>query len=266
MINFFRKNRHQLLNENRFHKYLLYAFGEILLVMIGILFALQVNNWNEERKKLSKEKVVLESILNDIEQVEDHLTSRSISFKSDSIWFDYFSRNWDRVNIDSVAHVFSKNGYLASFHNLFLDFREFHPPIANLSMIMRDGSLSLIRNQKIKNRINTLIYTDLMWVRKNVDIELELQLSFKEKIMADEDPKVVRLLSSTEYELSQRFAGSDAYFEKTKYELEVITKIDYARNYLNLKARQRLFVKLFIKRLKNSLVDIKKLIRSELSQ
>ncbi|SKB88672.1 DUF6090 family protein, partial [Maribacter arcticus] len=51
MIKFFRKIRQQLLTENKFSKYLLYAIGEIVLVMVGILLALQVNNWNELRKK-----------------------------------------------------------------------------------------------------------------------------------------------------------------------------------------------------------------------
>ena len=50
MIKFFRKIRQQLLQENRFSKYLLYAIGEIVLVVIGILIALQINNWNENRK------------------------------------------------------------------------------------------------------------------------------------------------------------------------------------------------------------------------
>ena len=50
MIKFFRHIRQRLLSENNFSKYLLYAIGEILLVIIGILIAIQVNNWNEERK------------------------------------------------------------------------------------------------------------------------------------------------------------------------------------------------------------------------
>ncbi len=50
MITFFRRIRHQLLTENKFSKYLLYAIGEIALVMIGILLALQVNDWNENNK------------------------------------------------------------------------------------------------------------------------------------------------------------------------------------------------------------------------
>jgi len=50
MIKFFRKIRQKLLTENKFSKYLVYAIGEIVLVVIGILIALSINNWNEKRK------------------------------------------------------------------------------------------------------------------------------------------------------------------------------------------------------------------------
>ena len=50
MLRFFRQIRQRLLTDNKFSKYLLYAIGEILLVVIGILIALQINNWNEQRK------------------------------------------------------------------------------------------------------------------------------------------------------------------------------------------------------------------------
>ncbi len=50
MIAFFRKIRQKLLDEKSFSSYLVYALGEIVLVVIGILIALQINNWNEARK------------------------------------------------------------------------------------------------------------------------------------------------------------------------------------------------------------------------
>ena len=49
MIHFFRKTRKKLADENKPLKYMRYAIGEIVLVVIGILIALQINNWNEER-------------------------------------------------------------------------------------------------------------------------------------------------------------------------------------------------------------------------
>lgn len=51
MVRFFRTLQQRLVTENRFSKYLMYAVGEIFLVMIGILLALQVNTWNEQRKE-----------------------------------------------------------------------------------------------------------------------------------------------------------------------------------------------------------------------
>ena len=62
MIKFFRKIRQKLLTENRFNKYILYAIGEITLVMIGILLALQVNNWNEKRIAKTNEVKTLQQL------------------------------------------------------------------------------------------------------------------------------------------------------------------------------------------------------------
>ncbi|GHA26090.1 hypothetical protein GCM10007103_04240 [Salinimicrobium marinum] len=50
MMKFFRKIRQKLLTESKFNKYFMYAIGEIVLVVIGILIALQINNWNQVRK------------------------------------------------------------------------------------------------------------------------------------------------------------------------------------------------------------------------
>ena len=62
MINFFRKIRQKTLSENKFSKYLLYAIGEIVLVVIGILIALQINNWNQNRIRNIEEINVLKDI------------------------------------------------------------------------------------------------------------------------------------------------------------------------------------------------------------
>jgi len=66
MINFFRKTRKKMADDNRPLKYMRYAIGEILLVVIGILIALSINNWNENGKKLQFEITVLENIQEDI--------------------------------------------------------------------------------------------------------------------------------------------------------------------------------------------------------
>ncbi|MGB6034831.1 MAG: DUF6090 family protein, partial [Cryomorphaceae bacterium] len=70
MIRFFRNFRQRLLSKNKFTQYVIYAIGEIALVMIGILLALQVNNWNELRKQQESLKAIYlitkEDLRNDI--------------------------------------------------------------------------------------------------------------------------------------------------------------------------------------------------------
>lgn len=83
MLPFFRKIRQGLLRNNKFSKYLLYAIGEIILVVFGILIALQINNWNEYQKERKREKLYLQSLKFDLEESQTEL-NRVIK-KTDSI-------------------------------------------------------------------------------------------------------------------------------------------------------------------------------------
>jgi len=67
MIKLFRHIGQNLLMENKTSKYFKYAIGEIILVVIGILIALQINNWNEAKKSREKERQVLTSIISDLD-------------------------------------------------------------------------------------------------------------------------------------------------------------------------------------------------------
>jgi hypothetical protein len=73
MLRFFRQIRQNLLARNRFSRYLVYAVGEIMLVVVGILIALQVNNWNEERKTGQVELSLLEELKADLEYSKKEL-------------------------------------------------------------------------------------------------------------------------------------------------------------------------------------------------
>lgn len=68
MIKFFSKLRFNLISKNKTGKYLKYAIGEIILVVIGILIALQINNWNEHRKARAFEYKVLHEIHLDLKE------------------------------------------------------------------------------------------------------------------------------------------------------------------------------------------------------
>ncbi|MDF9798158.1 ribosomal protein S17E [Catalinimonas alkaloidigena] len=72
-MKFFRNIRRQLLRESRFGRYLLYAIGEIVLVVIGILIALSINNWNQRRIIREKEQFYLKALKSEFERNKDKL-------------------------------------------------------------------------------------------------------------------------------------------------------------------------------------------------
>ena len=87
MISFFRKIRQKLLQQNKVARYIIYALGEILLVVIGILIALQVNTWKEEN---TISKIEQEALIN---LTEDFLYNDSILFASITRKKEVLSKN-----------------------------------------------------------------------------------------------------------------------------------------------------------------------------
>lgn len=128
MIKFFRKIRQKLLSENRFNKYLIYAFGEIILVVIGILIALQINNWNEEntkQKKLNSYLIALKNELNEnTKQLErtakrssgDLLRSVAIIRNLNSDSAKYFKS--DNIIDNNIGPIFKIDLYRAVFNDI----------------------------------------------------------------------------------------------------------------------------------------------------
>ncbi|MCL6257670.1 DUF6090 family protein [Aquiflexum sp. TKW24L] len=74
MIRFFRKIRQKLLEQQKVKNYLLYAIGEIFLVVIGILIAININDWNNRQTKIANEKVIMASLV-------EELSNREIKLK-----------------------------------------------------------------------------------------------------------------------------------------------------------------------------------------
>ena len=77
MMKFFRKIRYDLMGKNKTGKYLKYAIGEIVLVVIGILIALQINNWNANRKAILIADEYYCQLLNDLRQEKEQLEALS---------------------------------------------------------------------------------------------------------------------------------------------------------------------------------------------
>ena len=84
MIKFFRHIRKSLLMENKTGKYLKYAIGEIVLVVIGILIALSINNWNEQKKENNTATILAKSLIEDLNKDADFLKN-ALSFSEEKI-------------------------------------------------------------------------------------------------------------------------------------------------------------------------------------
>ena len=145
MIKFFRKIRQRLLTENKFSKYLIYAIGEIVLVVIGILIALQINNWNEQRKERIQEKIFLKRFEVELNtNLENILTAISLN-KSRIHRAEFLLRTIDKpqLAVDSSSY-FMKSIEHASYTNI--------PLISDNAFeeLKSSGNLSLISNEVLR--------------------------------------------------------------------------------------------------------------------
>lgn len=147
MIKFFRKIRRNLLSEGKTGKYLKYAVGEIILVVIGILIALGINNWNTNRINTSKQRDYLSAIKNDLEkQIPElnRLINRcdSISAVGSNILNDYKS-NQDFLLIGNLDKKLSILFYAEKFPEISTTFDE----------LKSTGQINLIRSKLVRAKI-----------------------------------------------------------------------------------------------------------------
>ncbi|WP_460218002.1 DUF6090 family protein [Psychroserpens sp. MEBiC05023] len=107
MIKFFRRIRQQLLSENKFSKYLIYAIGEIILVVIGILIALQINTWNDLRQKDKLKQAYSKSLISNLKQDSTVLRRFLKATEQDfNQTLNHFKRvNSKTLNVDSLIII-----------------------------------------------------------------------------------------------------------------------------------------------------------------
>ncbi len=151
MIKFFRRVRQKLLAEKKFNNYIFYAFGEIFLVMVGILLALQVNNWNESRKTNKKEIELLQSLHQEFTNNKDEL-DRSlkkalvIQRRCESILENTGDREMKLSKYESDSLI---NWGL-------LNIITYDASNGILNNIINSGKIHILKNQRLKNKFPKL--------------------------------------------------------------------------------------------------------------
>lgn len=105
MIKFFRKIRQNMIKENKFSKYLLYAVGEIILVVIGILIALQINNWNELQKAQLKEQELYAKLLENLDSELNLIQEADSLYRvHEDIHYNLYNTMIGKVTYDPNIH------------------------------------------------------------------------------------------------------------------------------------------------------------------
>ena len=147
MIKFFRKIRMQLLKEQQLSKYLLYAIGEIILVVIGILIALQINDWNEAKKNSKKEFYLLKQLQKEFKKDSSNIANLAwlTNLKVvDGKTIKSYLEGKTNMRPDSLVSFLFFNGKALLFQS--------HTP--SYDEIISSGNLSLISSEDLKTKIS----------------------------------------------------------------------------------------------------------------
>jgi len=166
MIKFFRNIRQNMIKENKVSNYLLYAIGEIVLVVIGILIALQINNWNESKKLEVAEKEFFKGVKSDL--LQDKTFMNQIIEKADKKMkvFNilkedlYTLYNDDKPKLDSLLGIY------------FAAQGTFYPISGSFNSAMSSNEFNAFKNKPLKMAVIKLynsIYARLMDNAKDAD-------------------------------------------------------------------------------------------------
>jgi len=166
----FRKLRLNFLNEGKTNKYLKYAIGEILLVVIGILIALQVNNWNETRIAQKKEKKIYSKILLDLAIAHDNVSSDFERFQEhQKMHAQLYKESRGLADYDPAIN----------YHLLRLT-RHYIPVITENYL----SSMPMITNETVRAALNDYIKEEKMTLKGYEDfnnLKMEMVRPFTEK-------------------------------------------------------------------------------------
>jgi len=147
MIKFFRKIRYQLLGEGNTGKYLKYAIGEILLVVIGILIALSINTWNEERKDNNEGFFIQEELFKEFTQNRTVLKERITTLENSNhfirVVLSFMGKDTALINSINMDSIISNT----------MNYGNYNPSNSTILELIQSGKLNLINNDSLKKNI-----------------------------------------------------------------------------------------------------------------
>ncbi len=206
MIKFFRKIRQNMIKENKVSNYLLYAIGEVVLVVIGILIALSINNWNENRVNKNKFEAYLGEMIIDLKldvKSFDHeiaKTSMSISkTKSFLAHKDYSTFKIDSLekSLETFSAIISINK--STFNKIedsgITDFGEYNDLYNEISEYYNYKILKVLGYSKVINR--QVEEEDKVWRYQQQDYEFKYSTELT-SLQNNEDAKeiLIKLIKS----------------------------------------------------------------------
>lgn len=145
MIRFFRQIRQELMNENKIRRYLLYATGEILLVVIGILIALGINKYNENLKEEAKEKQLIISLYNEFNENLTALETDIENLKTQ------LSRQYKRLDLIDGKSATTGSEINQLIGKSFVNLSSWNPSSYVLKDLSNSGQISNLSNHKLQN-------------------------------------------------------------------------------------------------------------------
>jgi hypothetical protein len=212
--------------ENKTGKYFKYAIGEIILVVIGILIALQINNWNEKKKIAKEEKTLLIDLLKDVEQDIKNLED---IIKNDSVFLMANKNVLMALKDDSIIEnrsVFIKtliNSAVPQFYN---------PTNTTFNTIKSSGKLGFFSSDTIRKKIQS--YYDIV---DRVKMSDQVNHNVIQKV-GDPTPVDIDLNSMTKYILSESF-----FYELDSLDLSFYYKpinSEEIKNYANVTSKRQI--------------------------
>ena len=256
MAKLFNNIRKQLISEEpsarRTSNYLKYAIGEIVLVVIGILIALQVNNWNEKQKLKASEQVVLKSLLKEFQHNQE-LLQRTMQRNKTNIVFAQEIGNYTGPHIQQIDEKKLSQLMVGVFKYTI----NYLPSLGTLFDIINSGKLSLISNQELRSDL-AAFESDLDYIHKQEnDVKGEQNTAHAYFITNGNFRRHLNIIDKSLIDATpSQFPNNDFKFlEKPEFENHLYLYIVMAANldknfYTPLKAKQDTIIKLIENQIK----------------